>query len=259
MHARRHPRPAKRALCAAAYRPAYEPAGRASERLRFRRSERAGPGGVERTREFAAVHNAPVILPHSDACERNKDPILGVLRNAFAGSSHVLEIGSGTGQHAVHFASAMPWLEWQPSERRDEMPGLSRRVLAEGPRNLRAPVAIDVAEKPWGVHDVDGIFTANTLHIMHWPQVQALFAGLPAVAKPGAVLAVYGPFRYAGGHTAPSNESFDRMLHARDPQSGIRDFEDVDALARTAGFALTADHPMPANNRTLVWQLAASR
>jgi hypothetical protein len=196
-----------------------------------------------------------VILPHSDACERNKSPILEVLRKEFAGCSHVLEIGSGTGQHAVHFASSMPWLAWQPSEMPDGMPGLRKRIFNEGPQNLRAPVALDVAERPWDVRKVDGVFTANTLHIMHWPQVEALFAGLPAVAKPGTVLAVYGPFRYGGEYTSGSNASFDALLQARDPGSGIRDFEAVDALARAAGFAHRADHRMPANNQLLVWKL----
>jgi SAM-dependent methyltransferase len=197
-------------------------------------------------------------LPYAEVCERNKGPILAVLREAFAGCTHVLEIGSGTGQHAVHFATEMPWLVWQPSEMPEAMPGLRKRIFNEGPKNLRAPVVIDVTAPPWDVRKVDGIFTANTLHIMHWPQVEAFFAALPAVAKPGAVLAIYGPFRYAGGYTSGSNESFDAMLHARDPGSGIRDFEAVDALARQAGFALVADHPMPANNQTLIWKLGAA-
>ncbi len=196
------------------------------------------------------------MLPHSDPCERNKGPILEVLRTAFADCKHVLEVGSGTGQHAVHFALAMPWLVWQPSEVPDAMQGLRRRIFNEGPSNLRAPVTIEVTETPWDVRKVDGVFTANTLHIMHWPQVEAFFAGLPAVSKPGTVLAVYGPFNYGGQYSSPSDASFDEMLRARDPQSGIRDFERVDALARAAGFMLAADHPMPANNRTIVWKLA---
>jgi SAM-dependent methyltransferase len=198
-----------------------------------------------------------VILPHSDACERNKGPILDVLRKEFAGCTHVLEIGSGTGQHAVHFATALPAIVWQPSEIPEAMPGLRKRIFNEGPSNLRAPVEIDVAAQPWDVRKVDGVFTANTLHIMHWPQVEALFAGLPAVTRPGTVLAIYGPFRFAGKHTSGSNESFDVMLRARDPGSGIRDFEAVDALARAAGFAFVADHAMPANNRTLIWKREA--
>jgi SAM-dependent methyltransferase len=198
------------------------------------------------------------MLPHSDACERNKGPILQVLRPAFSACQHVLEIGSGTGQHAVHFAVEMPGIVWQPSETADVMPALRKRIFNEGPSNLRAPVELDVTQLPWDVRRVDGVFTANTLHIMHWPQVRALFAGLPAVVKPGAVLAVYGPFSYGGKCTSASNESFDTMLHARDPESGIRNFEDVDALARAAGFEFVADHPMPANNQTLVWRLAPS-
>ncbi len=196
------------------------------------------------------------MLPHSDACERNKGPILEVLRETFAGCRHVLEIGSGTGQHAVHFAIGMPWLVWQPTELPEAMPGLRKRIFNEGPSNLRAPVLLDVTQPPWDLRKVDGAFTANTLHIMYWREVEAFFSGLTAVAKPGAVLAIYGPFRYDGKYTSASNESFDTMLHARDPESGIRDFEKVDALARDAGFALVADHPMPANNQLLVWQLA---
>ena len=195
------------------------------------------------------------MLPHSDACERNKGPILEILREVFAGCTSILEIGSGTGQHAVHFANAMPWLVWQPSERTDEMPGLRKRIVYEGPKNLRAPVPLDVTQPPWDVLRMDGVFTANTLHIMSWHEVEAFFVNLPPILKPGTVLAIYGPFRYAGQYTSESNASFDEMLRARDPQSGIRDFEEVDALARGIGFALQADHRMPANNQTLVWKL----
>lgn len=197
-------------------------------------------------------------LPFAESCERNKGPILEVLRTSFADCTHVLEIGSGTGQHAVHFSTEMPWLVWQPSEMSEGMPGLRKRIFNEGPKNLRAPVEIDVTAAPWDVRKVDGVFTANTLHIMHLPQVQAFFAGLPAVVKPGVVLAVYGPFRYRGAYTSGSNESFDAMLRARDPGSGIRDFEAIDALAREAGFEFVADHPMPANNQTLVWKRSAA-
>jgi len=198
----------------------------------------------------------PVPMPYSEACERNKGPILEVLRVEFSGCTHVLEIGSGTGQHAVHFALALPGIVWQPSETAEAMPGLRKRVFNEGPKNLRAPVEIDVTVTPWDVRRVDGVFTANTLHIMHWPQVQAFFANLPAVAKPGTTLAVYGPFRYDARYTSASNASFDELLLARDPGSGIRDFRAVDALAQAAGFEFVADYPMPANNQTLIWRSA---
>jgi hypothetical protein len=194
------------------------------------------------------------MLPFSEASERNKGPILKVLRTAFADCRHVLEIGSGTGQHGVHFAAAMPWLVWQPSELPDAMPALRKRIFNEGPSNLRAPVVLDVTQLSWDLRRVDAVFTANTLHIMHWPQVEALFAGLPPVTAPGTVLAVYGPFRYDGNFTSESNESFDRMLRAENPESGIRDFEAIDALARAAGFGFVADHRMPANNQTLIWK-----
>ncbi len=199
-----------------------------------------------------------VAMPHSEACERNKGPILEVLRDAFAGCTHVLEVGSGTGQHAVHFAIEMPWLVWQPSEQADAMPALRKRIFREGPSNLRAPVELDVTRTPWDVRRVDAVYTANTLHIMHWPQVEAFFAGLPAVVKPATVLAIYGPFRYAGNYTSDSNAAFNALLRTRDPESGIRDFEAVDALARTAGFEFVADHRMPANNQTLVWKMPPS-
>lgn len=194
------------------------------------------------------------MLPHSDACERNKGPILEILREVFTGCTSILEIGSGTGQHAVHFATEMPWLVWQPSDRADAMPGLRKRIVYEGPKNLRAPVELDVTQPPWDVRRMDGVFMANTLHILGWREVEAFFVNLPAILKPGAVLVIYGPFRYAGQYTSESNASFDEMLRARDPQSGIRDFEAVDALARGIGFALQADHRMPANNQTLVWK-----
>ena len=198
------------------------------------------------------------MFPHSDACERNKGPILEILREAFAGCTSILEIGSGTGQHAVHFANEMPWLVWQPSERADAMPGLRKRIVYEGQKNLRAPVELDVTQPPWDVRRMDGVFSANTLHIMSWREIEVLFAGLPVILKPGAVLVIYGPFRYVGQYTSESNASFDEMLRTRDPESGIRDFEAVDALARGIGFALQADHPMPANNQTLVWKLPLS-
>ncbi len=195
----------------------------------------------------------PAPLPHSDACERNKGPILEVLRHEFARCEQVLEIGSGTGQHAVHFAAAMPWLQWQPTEMAQSLPGLQRRILLEGTKNLRKPVELDVTQA-WRLPRVDGVFTANTLHILRWPQVEALFANLPSTAQPGTVLAIYGPFRCGGQYTSESNASFDDWLHAQDPESGIRDFESVAVLARAAGFAFVADHRMPANNQTLIWR-----
>jgi cyclopropane fatty-acyl-phospholipid synthase-like methyltransferase len=193
------------------------------------------------------------VKPYSDACERNRGPILEVLRDHFADRQRVLEIGSGTGQHAVHFAAALPRLIWQTSDLEPALPGIRLWLEESGLSHLPQPIALDVTG-PWPQVRFDAVFTANTLHIMSWPEVRALFEALPAVLTHDAVLAVYGPFNYDGRFTSESNASFDAWLKQRSPQSGIRDFGAVDELARSIGLALVADRPMPANNRTLVWQ-----
>jgi cyclopropane fatty-acyl-phospholipid synthase-like methyltransferase len=193
------------------------------------------------------------MLPFSAACERNKGPILEVLRVRFADRAQVLEIGSGTGQHAVHFARALTHLTWHPTEQLTYLADLTERVKAEGSPNLRAPTLLDVRQAVWSVRSVDAIFTANTLHIMSWPEVMALFAGIGSVLAPGGVLGIYGPFRYAGRYTSDSNQEFDRMLQDRDPQSGLRDIQDINSLAEQYGLRLDADHDLPANNRLLVF------
>lgn len=198
-----------------------------------------------------------LVKPHSDACERNQGPILEVLRDRFADRRHVLEIGSGTGQHAVHFAAALPGLTWQTSDVPGNLPGIRAWIEEADLPNLPPPIALDVTG-PWPPVHFDAVFTANTLHIMGWPEVQGLFAGLAQVLSPGAVLAVYGPFNYDGRFTSPSNAAFDEWLKRRAPQSGIRDFADVDQLARSNGLILVEDRPMPANNRTLVWRRTAA-
>jgi SAM-dependent methyltransferase len=206
------------------------------------------------------------VAPLSEACERNKGPILEVLRRSLADSRRVLEVGSGTGQHAAHFSTHLPHLSWQPSDRGEYLPIL-RRELQQRPANLLEPLELDVRAHPWPVQGIDAVFTANTLHIMDWAAVQALFRGIgtvlggaaPSAAARPAVLCVYGPFRYGGRYTSASNGAFDRFLQERDPLSGIRDFEAVDALARSAGLNLQADHALPANNQLLVWHTAAAR
>lgn len=193
----------------------------------------------------------------SEAAERNKAPILAILAQAFAHSRRVLEIGSGTGQHAVHFAGHLPHLTWQPTDRGEYLDGLRARLAQEGTPNLRPPLALDVRNLPWQVEPVDAIFTANTLHIMSWSAVEDLFRGVGAVLVAPAVLCIYGPFRYNGQYTSASNAEFDRYLKARDPQSGIRDFMDVNALSSQQGLSLLADHSMPANNQLLIWHKPA--
>ncbi len=191
--------------------------------------------------------------PYAEACERNRDPILEVLRRHFAARRHVLEIGSGTGQHAVHFAAALPGLIWQTSDLAPNLAGIGRWVEEAGRANLPPPLALDVFG-PWPDAQFDAVFTANTLHIMSWQGVCALFAALATTLTPDGVLAVYGPFNYGGAFTSPSNAAFDAWLKRRSADSGIRDFAAVDALARSVGLRLAEDCPMPANNRTLIWR-----
>jgi cyclopropane fatty-acyl-phospholipid synthase-like methyltransferase len=193
------------------------------------------------------------MLPVSDACERNKDPILTVLRECFAHRVQVLEIGSGTGQHAVHFARHLTHLTWHPTEQLVNLADLAARVQAEGGPNLRAPTVLDVRQKVWPLRTVDAVFTANTLHIMSWSEVGEFYRGVGEVLTPGGALCVYGPFRYQGRYTSESNREFDRMLQARDPASGLRDVRALVELAAPYGLALLADHDLPAFNRLLVF------
>jgi len=191
--------------------------------------------------------------PHAPACDRNRDPILAVLRECFAGRSRVLEIGSGTGQHAVHFAAALTHLTWQCSDRPENLPGIRMWLDEAALPNTLPPIALDVGGR-WPRARYDAVFSANTLHIMGWPEVERLFSALPDVLDDAATLAIYGPFNFGGTFTSDSNAAFDASLRARDPRQGLRDAEAVDALARAAGFGSFEDRAMPANNRCLVWR-----
>ena len=195
--------------------------------------------------------------PFAEACEQNKHPILAVLRRHLPEKGVLLEIGAGTGQHAVFFAARFPGLQWHASDVAEQLPGLAAWIEEAGLPNLHGPLALDVTHEPWPLAAADAVFSANTAHIMAWPQVEAMFAGIGRILNPGGVFCLYGPFNYGGRYTAPSNERFDAWLRQRDPASGVRDFEALDALARSAGLALAADHPMPADNRTLVWRRPA--
>ena len=194
------------------------------------------------------------MLSLSDACERNKDPILNILRDAFGSSRRVLEIGSGTGQHAVYFAKNLPHLVWQTSDLPEYLSGLNERLNQEGPNNVKPPLELNVCDHPWPVSSIDAVFSANSLHIMSWESVVHFFQGIGEVLMQDGILCVYGPFRYEGKYTSESNASFDQYLKQRDPLSGIRDFEAVNRLAEEQGLNLLKDYSMPANNQTLVWK-----
>jgi cyclopropane fatty-acyl-phospholipid synthase-like methyltransferase len=198
----------------------------------------------------------------SEACERNRDPILTVLRRHLHDRHAVLEIGSGTGQHAAYFAAALPHLHWQASDHPDHLPGIAERLAAAALPNAPAPWPLQavlsprpgLAPLPGTAPAFDAVFSANTLHIMSWAHVQAMFAGLPAVMADDALLCIYGPFNDRGDFSSDSNRQFDAWLKARDPESGIRDAEAVDALAAAQGLQLIEDVAMPANNRLRVWR-----
>ena len=192
--------------------------------------------------------------PYADSCDQNRDVILSVLKRTFVDPGLVLEIGSGTGQHAVFFAENMSHCQRQPSDRMEYLSGIQAWVDEADQDNILEIVHLDVTMPNWPVAQVDYVYSANSVHIMSWVAAQALFAGLKSVLKSGGLFALYGPFNYAGAYTSASNERFDQWLKQRDPQSGIRDFEALDKLAAQSGMSLRDDVEMPANNRILVWE-----
>ena len=195
--------------------------------------------------------------PFSESCVQNRDPILAVLRDVFADRHNVLEIGSGTGQHAVDFGAALTHLRWQTADVSAHHAGIRMWLDEAELPNVLPPIELDVNQHDWRNGHYDAVFSANTLHIMGWPEVEQFFEGIGCVLEPDGVLAVYGPFNYNGAFTSESNARFDAWLKSRDPVSGVRDFEAVDALARAQGLVLQQDIAMPANNRTLVWRRMA--
>ncbi|PKM20093.1 MAG: methylase [Gammaproteobacteria bacterium HGW-Gammaproteobacteria-15] len=190
-------------------------------------------------------------LPFSQACENNKAPILAVLQQAFANCSKVLEVGSGTGQHAVHFAAALPHLCWQASDQAMYLPDLTERLRRAALPNLPLPLQLDISVDALPAQQFDALFSANTLHIMPWPVVELFFSRLAGLTTQQATLCIYGPFNYNGSFNSDSNRAFALSLKSRDPAMGIRDIAAVVALADAAGFTLQHDHSMPANNRLL--------
>jgi cyclopropane fatty-acyl-phospholipid synthase-like methyltransferase len=194
-----------------------------------------------------------VTKSHSPACDRNRDPILAVLRDYFSDSRHVLEIGSGTGQHAAYFASQLPQLTWQASDREENLASIRAWLDEAALPNTPPPLPLDVNGQ-WPDEKFDAVFSANTLHIMAWAEVEQLFARLPHVTNIGATLIIYGPFKDNGRHSSESNAAFDQSLQARGSHMGIRNAEAVDVLAKRVGFVLIDDVAMPANNRCRIWR-----
>lgn len=195
-------------------------------------------------------------LPYSEACERNKWPIGEALLRMLPPDAKVLEVGAGTGQHAVHFSALLPEMRWLATDLEQNLPGLRARFAQEAPDRLAAPLALDVGEGRWPAGPFDAVYTANTLHIMPFDLTPLLLAGARRCLRPGGLLICYGPFMDDGQHHAESNRRFDESLQARDPSMGIRDTADIVHMAKAESFSLDADLPLPANNRLLVFSLA---
>ncbi len=195
-------------------------------------------------------------LPTAPAAARNREPILSILREWLPATGLVLEVASGTGEHAVWFSAALPGITWQPTERDPErLEVIAARQEAEGSPNLLAPLPLDAADPArWPVEHADAVLSINMIHIAPWSATQGLMAGAARVLPPGGPLLLYGPFRIDGAHTAPSNAEFDASLRERDPAWGVRDLEAVAAEAARCGLTRIADIPMPANNRTVVFR-----
>lgn len=190
--------------------------------------------------------------PFSQSCENNKQAILQIIQTIFRSSQTVWEIGSGTGQHACYFAENLPQLTWQTTDREENLVGINQWIDEAGLNNLPKSLALNVADKQWPCAQIDAVFTANTLHIMHWNDVECFFAGLEKYLTVNATVCIYGPFNYHQQFTSASNAQFDQWLKGCDPLSGIRDFEAIEKLAKTVNLVVKNDFPMPANNRLLV-------
>lgn len=192
--------------------------------------------------------------PYAESCDQNREPILAVIQPLLQESQNVLEIGSGTGQHAIYFGAQLPQLRWHTSDRREYHSGIQAWLEDAALPNVLPPFELDVLRSSWPALAVDAIFSANTTHIMHWPEVEALFAGAGKLLPSGGRFLLYGPFSFSGQHSSDSNLQFDQRLRARDPMSGVRDFDDLNRIAAEAGLEFRHNYEMPVNNRILFWQ-----
>ncbi len=200
--------------------------------------------------------NQPVHKPYSESCDQNRDPILEIIQPLLEDKKSVLEVGSGTGQHAVYFAQKIPHLIWQTSDQQTYHQGIKQWLDDAKLENTPPPIPLNVSSDKWPEIEVDVIFSANAVHIMAWENVIDFFRYAPKCLSSGGLFILYGPFNYNQQYTSESNAHFDIWLKQRDPNSAIRDFERLDELAIKAGMVLQSDHALPANNRILVWKKA---
>ena len=192
--------------------------------------------------------------PFAESCAQNQQVILDVLKTLLTDAGTVLEIGSGTGQHAVFFTQHMPHLNWQPSDLLDQHAGMQMWLNEVEHNRINSPLEINVDEGPWAVKDVDYVYTANTTHIISSSQAENMLRHIGSSLKPGGLFIQYGPFNYNGNYTSESNARFDVWLKQRDSNSGIKHFETMQQQANENGMVLIKDIEMPANNRILVWR-----
>lgn len=192
--------------------------------------------------------------PYSTACDQNRDPILSVLRELLSDRKTVLEVGTGTGQHAVYFAEKLPHLTWQCSDQAQYHQGIQLWLDESRLPNLLPPLALNVSEGNWPTTQYDALYCANVMHIMSWKNVEDLFRHTAACLNDDGLMICYGPFNFNGQYTSASNAQFDQSLRMRDPLSGIRHFEELQVLAEENGLSFVSDIEMPANNRILLWQ-----
>ncbi len=189
--------------------------------------------------------------PYSESCDQNKVAIHSVISRLFSGCRSILEIGSGTGQHAVYFAEKMPHLNWHTSDCLPYLEGIKLWLNDSGLQNVMLPFELDVTSSPWPAVEIDAVFTANTFHIMQQQDIGNFMSGVGNLLSSKGTIVIYGPFNYGGQYTSASNESFDQWLKNRDPSSGIKHFEEIISLAAENGMQLTEDYAMPENNRIL--------
>ncbi|MCW8922304.1 MAG: class I SAM-dependent methyltransferase [Gammaproteobacteria bacterium] len=191
--------------------------------------------------------------PYAESCDQNRDAILDIIQPLLVNTRSLLEIGSGTGQHAVYFTEKLPHITWHTSDRAENIEGIKLWLSEADHERLPPPIELDVQQKNWPQMTIDTIFTANTCHIMNQQSVEIMIAQAGKLLPAGGQLIIYGPFNYNRQYTSPSNERFDQWLKQRDPESAIRNFEDLNEMAGRAGLGLVGDYEMPANNRVLCW------
>jgi len=194
------------------------------------------------------------IKQYSQACENNKQPILETIKPLLKGAANLLEIGSGTGQHAVFFAEQLPHLKWQTSDLIENHQSIQLWIDDAQLNNISLPLPLDVLTDVWPQQNYDAVYSANTAHIMPWKAVEAMFDGVGKLLNKGGLFILYGPFKYDGEFTSNSNQQFEVWLKSIDLERGIRDFEALQLLVDNNGMSLLENYSMPANNQILVWQ-----